>query len=111
GEAASFPTARKKREAIASPARTFPYSFLLQTYASPARSTIRNLLLCRRAFQLDQNQVQWLIVNVLRGVGQRFAKKNLAGLQLAFRNFPIRRVIAIPPAFHNINYVGRMRVH
>src|ERR1700730_8516175 len=61
-------------------------------------------------FELDQNHVQRLIANVLRGVSQRIAIKNVARLQFAFRGFAIRRVIAIPAAFQNVNHVGRMRM-
>ena len=46
-------------------------------------------LLALRTLELDENHVQRLIANVLRGVRQRLAKQNFARLQLSFGDFAI----------------------
>src|SRR5215470_1391881 len=63
------------------------------------------------AFELDEDKMHRLIANVLRGVSQRVAKNNVAGLECALGDLAVCCVVAIPASRQNVNDVGGVRVH
>lgn len=74
-------------------------------------SGMRRPASARVALELDKDHVHGLIANVLRGMGQRIAKNNVASLKRALRDFAICGVVPIPAAFQDVNDVGGMRMH
>ena len=65
----------------------------------------------RRCLQLDEDQVHRRGADIFRGMGQRLAIEDLAGLQFSFGDLAVRGIVAHVPAGQNINHVGWMRVH